>query len=450
MSVTIKNEYISSLLSEVEARNAGEVEFLVAVREVLTSLEPVIDAHPEYAREGVLTRLVEPERVIKFRVPWVDDTGVVRVNRGFRVQFNGAIGPYKGGLRFHPSVNESVIKFLGFEQTFKNALTGLPMGGGKGGSDFDPKGKSDGEIMRFCQSFMTELSRYIGADVDVPAGDIGVGAREIGYLFGQYRRIRGEFSGALTGKGLSFGGSLARREATGFGLCYFLRELLAAHDMSVSGRRIVISGSGNVAIYAAQKAIEMGASVVAMSDSGGYVYDPDGIELSLVKEIKEVRRGRISEYASQRESAVYHVGCENIWSVPCDIALPCATQGELGARGAEALVAGGCIAVAEGANMPCTPEAIEILRSGGVLFAPAKAANAGGVAVSGLEMTQNSMRRAWSFSEVDEELNIIMKKIYAVCSAAAREYGCEGDLLSGANIAGFLKVADAMRAQGVV
>lgn len=443
-------EYVLGLLSEVKRRNFGEGEFYQAVSEVMQSILPVLEANPKYIESGVVAELVEPERIIKFRVPWVDDLGCVHVNRGFRVQFNGAIGPYKGGLRFHPSVNESIIKFLGFEQTFKNSLTGLPMGGGKGGSDFDPRGRSDAEIMRFCQSFMTELSRYIGADVDVPAGDIGVGAREIGYMFGQYRRMRGEFSGVLTGKGLSYGGSLARREATGFGLCYFLSELLADHGMSLEGKRVVISGSGNVAIYAAQKAQELGALVVAMSDSDGYIYDGEGVELSLVKEIKEVRRGRISEYVQTRRSAEYHGGCSGIWSVGCDIALPCATQNELDATGARALVDGGCVAVAEGANMPSTPEAVEILQGAGVLFAPAKAANAGGVAVSGLEMTQNSMRRSWSFDEVDAELKNIMRGIYRRCSEAAREYGRDGDLVSGANIAGFLKVADAMLAQGVV
>lgn len=443
-------EYVLGLLSEVERRNFGEGEFYQAVSEVMHSILPVLEAHPEYIESGVVAELVEPERIIKFRVPWVDDLGCVHVNRGFRVQFNGAIGPYKGGLRFHPSVNESIIKFLGFEQTFKNSLTGLPMGGGKGGSDFDPRGRSDAEIMRFCQSFMTELSRYIGADVDVPAGDIGVGAREIGYMFGQYRRMRGEFSGVLTGKGISYGGSLARREATGFGLCYFLSDLLADHGMSLDGRRVVISGSGNVAIYAAQKAQELGALVVAMSDSDGYIYDGEGVDLSLIKEIKEVRRGRISEYVRTRKGAEYHGGCSGIWSVGCDIALPCATQNELDANGARVLVDGGCVAVAEGANMPSTPEAVEILQSAGVLFAPAKAANAGGVAVSGLEMTQNSMRRSWSFDEVDAELKNIMNGIYRRCSEAAREYGRDGDLVSGANIAGFLKVADAMLAQGVV
>ncbi len=448
--MAIKNEYILSLLERVKARNEGEVEFYQAVLEVLGCLEPVIEAHPEYVECGVLEMLVEPERVIKFRVPWVDDDGCVRVNRGYRVQFNSAIGPYKGGIRFHPSVNESIIKFLGFEQTFKNSLTGLPMGGGKGGSDFDPKGKSDGEMMRFCQSFMTELSKYIGADTDVPAGDIGVGAREIGYMFGQYKRLRGEHVGVLTGKGLSYGGSLARKEATGYGLCYFTSEMLREAGKSFDGASVVISGSGNVAIYAAEKAMELGATVIAMSDSNGYVYDEDGIDLALIKDIKENRRARISEYAAERDGAIYRVGCKNIWSVPCDIALPCATQNELDLAGAKALVAGGCFAVAEGANMPTTPDAVEFLLSHGVLFAPAKAANAGGVATSGLEMTQNSMRYSWTFEEVDEKLRDIMKNIYASSSAAAKEYGVGGNLVAGANIAGFVKVAEAMKAQGVV
>ena len=418
--MAIKNEYIQNLIETVKERNPGEVEFHQAVCEVLETLEPVIEAHPEYVECGVLDMIVEPERIIKFRVPWVDDNGKVHVNRGFRVQFNSAIGPYKGGIRFHPSVNESIIKFLGFEQTFKNSLTGLPMGGGKGGSDFDPKGKSDREIMRFCQSFMTELSKYVGANTDVPAGDIGVGAREIGYMFGQYKRMRDEFVGVLTGKGLTYGGSLARKEATGFGLCYFTNEMLQDNGKSFKGARVVISGSGNVAIYAAQKAIELGATVVAMSDSNGYVTDDDGIDLDLIKQIKEVRRERISEYAAERENAFYRVGSKNIWSVECDIALPCATQNELDLEGAKNLVKNGCYAVAEGANMPTTPEALEFLQENGVLFAPAKAANAGGVATSGLEMTQNSMRYSWSFDEVDSKLCEIMKNIYiggARCSA---------------------------------
>ena len=448
--MAITNEYIKNLLCEVKERNPGESEFHQAVEEVLECLEPVIEKHPEYVNAGVLANLVEPDRIIKFRVPWVDDAGTVRVNRGYRIQFNNAIGPYKGGLRFHPSVNESIIKFLGFEQIFKNSLTGLPLGGAKGGSDFDPKGKSDGEIMRFCQSFMTELCKYIGADVDVPAGDIGVGAREIGYMFGQYKRIKGEFTGVLTGKGITYGGSLARKEATGFGLCYFADEMLHEAGKTFDGARVVISGSGNVAIYAAQKAIELGATVVAMSDSDGYVYDENGIDLELVKNIKEIRRERISEYTTERAEATYRVGAKNIWTVPGDIALPCATQNELDLGGARALVGNGCFAVAEGANMPTTPDAIAYLMANGVLFAPAKAANAGGVATSGLEMAQNSMRYSWSFDEVDSKLHEIMKNIYKSCSDAARVYGKEGDLVMGANIAGFLKVAEAMRSQGAV
>ena len=448
--MAIKNEKLLEIIEKIKRRDPEQEEFHQAVYEVLESLEPVIESRPEYLERGVIEMMVEPERIIKFRVPWVDDNGCVRVNRGYRVQFNSAIGPYKGGLRFHPSVNESIIKFLGFEQTFKNSLTGLPMGGGKGGSDFDPKGKSDGEIMRFCQSFMTELYKYIGENTDVPAGDIGVGAREIGYMFGQYKRIRTEFVGVLTGKGLSYGGSLGRKQATGYGLCYFTNEMLSDAGKSFEGARVVISGSGNVAIYAAEKAIELGATVVAMSDSNGYVYDEDGIDLDLMKQIKEIRRERISEYASERDGAFYRVGCKNIWTVPCDIALPCATQNELNIEGAKALVKNGCIAVAEGANMPTTPDAVALLQGSGVLFAPAKAANAGGVATSGLEMTQNSMRCSWSFDEVDAKLREIMKNIYKNASSAAKEYGREGDLVAGANIAGFLKVGDAMLAQGAV
>ena len=448
--MAIKNEKLLEIIEKIKRRDPEQEEFHQAVYEVLESLEPVIESRPEYLERGVIEMMVEPERIIKFRVPWVDDNGCVRVNRGYRVQFNSAIGPYKGGLRFHPSVNESIIKFLGFEQTFKNSLTGLPMGGGKGGSDFDPKGKSDGEIMRFCQSFMTELYKYIGENTDVPAGDIGVGAREIGYMFGQYKRIRTEFVGVLTGKGLSYGGSLGRKQATGYGLCYFTNEMLSDAGKSFEGARVVISGSGNVALYAAEKAIELGATVVAMSDSNGYVYDEDGIDLDLMKQIKEIRRERISEYASERDGAFYRVGCKNIWTVPCDIALPCATQNELNIEGAKALVKNGCIAVAEGANMPTTPDAVALLQGNGVLFAPAKAANAGGVATSGLEMTQNSMRCSWSFDEVDAKLREIMKNIYINASSAAKEYGREGDLVAGANIAGFLKVADAMLAQGAV
>lgn len=448
--MAIKNEKLLEIIEKIKRRDPEQEEFHQAVYEVLESLEPVIESRSEYLERGVIEMMVEPERIIKFRVPWVDDNGCVRVNRGYRVQFNSAIGPYKGGLRFHPSVNESIIKFLGFEQTFKNSLTGLPMGGGKGGSDFDPKGKSDGEIMRFCQSFMTELYKYIGENTDVPAGDIGVGAREIGYMFGQYKRIRTEFVGVLTGKGLSYGGSLGRKQATGYGLCYFTNEMLSDAGKSFEGARVVISGSGNVAIYAAEKAIELGATVVAMSDSNGYVYDEDGIDLDLMKQIKEIRRERISEYASERDGAFYRVGCKSIWTVPCDIALPCATQNELDVEGAKALVKNGCIAVAEGANMPTTPDAVALLQGSGVLFAPAKAANAGGVATSGLEMTQNSMRCSWSFDEVDAKLREIMKNIYKNASSAAKEYGREGDLVAGANIAGFLKVADAMLAQGAV
>ena len=448
--MSIGNAYLDSLMERVIQRNPAEAEFHQAVREVLTSLVPVVEARPEYITEGVIECLVEPERVIKFRVPWVDDSGVVQVNRGFRVQFNSAIGPYKGGLRFHPSVYEGIIKFLGFEQIFKNSLTGLPIGGGKGGSDFDPKGKSDGEVMRFCQSFMSELYKYIGPDTDVPAGDIGVGAREIGYLFGQYKRLRNEFTGVLTGKGLSYGGSLARREATGYGLCYFTDNMLKDNGKSFEGATVVISGSGNVAIYACEKATSFGAKVVAMSDSNGYVYDPEGIDLALVKQLKEVERKRISEYAKLRSSAEYHEGCRDIWTVPCDIALPCATQNELDEASAKALIANGCFAVAEGANMPSTPEAVEALQSAGILFAPAKAANAGGVATSALEMSQNSMRFYWTFEEVDQKLQGIMRELYRNASEAAAKYGKPGDLVAGANIAGFLKVADSMLAYGVV
>ncbi len=446
----IQDAYLNGLMERVIARNPAEPEFHQAVQEVLVSLAPVVEAHPEYIKEGVMDCLVEPERIIKFRVPWVDDAGVVRVNRGFRVQFNSAIGPYKGGLRFHPSVYEGIVKFLGFEQIFKNSLTGLPIGGGKGGSDFDPKGKSEGEVMRFCQSFMTELFKYIGPDTDVPAGDIGVGGREIGYLFGQYKRLRNEFNGVLTGKGLSYGGSLARTEATGYGLCYFADNMLKANGRSFEGATVVISGSGNVAIYACQKATQLGAKVVAMSDSNGYIYDPDGIDLDLIKQLKEVERKRISEYAAHHPKAQYHAGCRDIWKIPCHIALPCATQNELDGEAAKALIANGCYAVAEGANMPCTPEAVDALQAASVLFAPAKAANAGGVATSALEMSQNSMRFYWTFEEVDEHLKRIMTDLYQNASQAAAKYGMEGNLVAGANIAGFLKVADAMLAYGVV
>lgn len=448
--MVIKNEYLQRVIAEVEKRNAGEKEFLQAVTEVLGSLAPVIEKHPEYEKNALIERLVEPERVIYFRVPWTDDNGNVHVNRGFRVQFNSAIGPYKGGIRFHPTVCQSVIKFLGFEQIFKNSLTGLPIGGGKGGSDFDPKGKSDAEIMRFCQSFMTELSKYIGADTDVPAGDIGVGAREIGYMFGQYKRLRDEFTGVLTGKGLTYGGSLARTQATGYGLCYFTDAMLKENGKSFKGATVVISGSGNVAIYANEKATQLGAKVVAMSDSNGYIYDKDGIDLDLVKQIKEVERKRIKEYVNVRTNAEYHEGCKGIWTIPCDIALPCATQNELDEESAKALIGNGCYAVSEGANMPSTLEAIEVLQKAGVLFGPAKAANAGGVATSALEMSQNSMRYSWTFEEVDAKLKTIMEDIFAKTSGAAKEYGYEGNYLIGSNIAGFMKVATAMMAHGIV
>ncbi len=448
--MAIQNAYLKNLYEEVVRRNANEPEFHQAVREVLESLEPVVEKHPEYVTSGVLAELVEPERIIKFRVPWVDDKGQVQVNRGFRIQFNSAIGPYKGGLRFHPSVYEGIIKFLGFEQIFKNSLTGLPIGGGKGGSDFDPKGKSDGEVMRFCQSFMTELSKHIGADTDVPAGDIGVGGREIGYLFGQYKRLRNEFTGVLTGKGLTYGGSLARREATGYGLCYFTEEMLRDNGDSMKGKTVVISGSGNVAIYACEKATELGAKVVAMYDSNGYIYDKNGIDLAAIKDIKEVRRARIKEYLTVHPEAEYHEGCRGIWTVKCDIALPCATQNEIDKESAEILVKNGCRCVAEGANMPSTPEAIEVYLKSGVLYGPAKAANAGGVATSALEMSQNSMRYSWTFGEVDAKLHDIMVNIYHSCADAAKEYGMAGNYMAGANIAGFLKVANSMLAYGVV
>jgi len=447
--VEFKSSYLQEIMDKVIAKNPAEPEFHQAVREVLHSFEPVLEKHPEYIKAGIVDRIVEPERVIMFRVSWVDDNGKVQVNRGFRVQFNSAIGPYKGGIRFHPSVNLGVIKFLGFEQIFKNSLTGLPMGGGKGGSDFDPKGKSDGEIMRFCQSFMTELQRHIGADTDVPAGDIGVGAREIGYMYGQYKRLRNEFTGTLTGKGLTYGGSLGRTQATGYGCCYFTEEMLKTKGESFQGKTVVISGSGNVAIYAAEKAQQLGGKVVAMSDSNGYVYDPEGIQLDTVKQIKEVERKRIKEYITYHPNAEYHEGCSGIWTIPCEIALPCATQNELDGEAAATLVKNGCIAVAEGANMPSTPEAVEIFLQNGVLFGPGKAANAGGVAVSGLEMSQNSMRYSWTFEEVDAKLKQIMANIHKNAMDAAKEYGHEGNYVVGANIAGFLKVAEAMLAQGV-
>ncbi len=448
--MAITNAYLKGVYEKVCSRNKGENEFLQAVSEVLESLEPVIERRPDIVKANVIEQLVEPERFIQFRVPWVDDNGNVQVNRGFRVQFNSAIGPYKGGLRLHPSVCASVIKFLGFEQIFKNSLTSLPMGGGKGGSDFDPKGKSDLEIMRFCQSFMTELSKHIGADTDVPAGDIGVGAREIGYMFGQYKKLTNEFVGVLTGKGLSYGGSLARKEATGYGLCYFTKEMLSVmRNTSFEGKTVVISGSGNVAIYANEKASSFGAKVVAMSDSNGYIYDPNGINLDIVKDIKEVKRGRIKEYADRVPGSTYTEGCKGIWTVKCDIALPCATQNEIDLESAEALLKNGVMCVAEGANMPSTPDAIAAFQKAGILFAPAKAANAGGVATSGLEMSQNSERLNWTFEEVDAKLHQIMINIFHNAYNAAKEYGQEGNLVAGANIAGFLKVADAMMWQGI-
>ena len=444
------SDYAQRVLDGLKARNAHEPEFLQAATEILTTLKPVIDKHPEYEKAGLLERYVEPERIIMFRVPWVDDNGQVQVNRGYRVQFNSAIGPYKGGLRLHPSVNLSIIKFLGLEQILKNSLTGLPIGGGKGGSDFDPKGKSDNEVMRFCQSFMTELYRHIGKDVDVPAGDIGVGAREIGYLYGQYKRLTGLYEGVLTGKGLTYGGSLARKEATGFGLCYFMHEMLRCNGKDMAGKTVVVSGSGNVAIYAAQKATELGAKVVAMSDSNGYIYDPDGVKLDVIKQLKEVERKRIKEYVKAVPTATYTEGCSGIWTIPCQIALPCATQNEVNEESAKALIANGVEAVGEGANMPSTLEATAAFQAAGVLFAPAKAANAGGVAVSALEMSQNSQRLSWTFEEVDEKLHGIMVDIFHKVDAAAKEYATPGDYVAGANIAGFLKVADAMMAQGAV
>ncbi|MCR5669273.1 MAG: NADP-specific glutamate dehydrogenase [Lachnospiraceae bacterium] len=450
MSFTFKNAYLKEVYEGLAARNPEQKEFLQAVEEVLVSLEPVVEANPKIQEEGIIERIVEPERIIMFRVPWVDDNGKVQVNRGYRVQFNSAIGPYKGGLRFHPSVNLSVIKFLGFEQIFKNSLTSLPIGGGKGGSDFDPKGKSDREVMKFCQSFMTELSKHIGADTDVPAGDIGVGAREVGFLYGQYKRLRNEFTGVLTGKGLSYGGSLARTEATGYGLCYYTQEMLKSlKNDSFAGKTVVVSGSGNVAIFANEKATQLGAKVVAMSDSNGYIYDPNGIDLDVVKQIKLVERGRIKEYANRVASGEYHEGCRDIWTVKCDIALPCATQNELDENGAKALIENGVIAVAEGANMPTTPEATIALQNAGVLFAPGKASNAGGVATSALEMSQNSERLHWTFEEVDAKLQVIMQNIFHACDDAAKKYGFEGNLVVGANIAGFEKVCDAMLAQGI-
>ena len=442
--------YTEEVYARVVEQNPGEPEFHQAVKEVLESLKVVIDANEEeYRKMALLERLVEPERIISFHVPWVDDNGQVQVNKGYRVQFNSAIGPYKGGLRFHPSVNQGILKFLGFEQIFKNSLTGLPIGGGKGGSNFDPKGKSDNEVMRFCQSFMTELSKYIGADMDVPAGDIGVGGREIGYLFGQYKRNRGLYEGVLTGKGLTFGGSLVRTQATGYGLVYITDELLKHNGKSFEGQTVVVSGSGNVAIYAVEKVTQLGGKVVAMSDSNGYIYDENGINLDVIKDIKEVRRGRIKEYVEEVPTAVYTEG-KGIWSIKCDIALPCATQNELNLDDAKALVANGCYCVCEGANMPTTLDATEYLQANNVLFMPGKASNAGGVATSALEMSQNSMRLSWTAAEVDEKLHNIMKDIFAKCDDAARRYGMEGNYVAGANIAGFEKVVDAMKAQGIV
>ena len=444
------NAYVASVIDYVKQAHGNEPEFVQTVEEVLSSVSPIMDAHPEYEKVDLLKRMVEPERMFTFRVCWMDDKGEYHTNRGWRCQFNGAIGPYKGGLRFQKNVYEGIIKFLGFEQTFKNSLTGLPIGGGKGGSDFDPKGKSDNEVQRFCQSFMTELYRYIGKDTDVPAGDIGVGAREIGYLYGQYKRITGLYEGVLTGKGLTWGGSLARKEATGYGLCYFTQAMMERNGKTIAGKTVVVSGSGNVAIYAVQKITEMGAKVVAMSDSNGYIYDPDGIKLDVVKQLKEVERKRIKEYVKAVPTATYTEGCSGIWTIPCQIALPCATQNEINEASAKALIANGVEAVGEGANMPSTLEATAAFQQAGVLFAPAKAANAGGVAVSALEMSQNSQRLSWTFEEVDAKLKDIMVNIFAKVDLAAHEYAKEGDYVAGANIAGFLKVADAMMAQGAV
>ena len=440
--------YSEKVIEELKSRYADQPEFLQAATEVLTTLQPALEAHPEYEENALLERLVEPERIIIFRVPWVDDEGKVQVNRGYRIQFNSAIGPYKGGLRLHPSVNLSILKFLGFEQIFKNSLTTLPMGGAKGGSDFDPKGKSDREVMAFCQSFMTELVKHVGPDTDVPAGDIGTGAREIGYMFGQYKRLRNEWSGVLTGKGLSYGGSLARTQATGYGAVYFLLDMIKDKGETLAGKTVCISGAGNVAIYAVEKAEQNGAKVITVSDSNGYVYDPDGIDVALLRDVKEVRRARLTEYVAAKPNAVYHEG-QRPWNEKCDVAMPCATQNELQIDGAKALVANGCKYVVEGANMPTTLEATKYLQENGVYFAPGKAANAGGVATSGLEMSQNAEHLSWSFEEVDERLHGIMDSIYAAASSAAKEYGHEGNLVFGANIAGFLKVADAMMAQGI-
>lgn len=441
--------YVQDVLQKVVAKNPTESEFHQAAKEVLESIEPVISANPQYRKEALLERLTEPERQIMFRVPWTDDNGKVHVNRGYRVQFSSAIGPYKGGLRFHPSVNLGIIKFLGFEQIFKNSLTGLPIGGGKGGADFDPKGKSDAEVMRFCQSFMTELYKYIGPNEDVPAGDIGVGGREIGYLYGQYKKITGRYEGVLTGKGLSFGGSLARTEATGYGLIYFVEEMLKTRGTSFDGKTVTISGSGNVAIYAAEKAEALGAKVVTVSDSNGYVYDRDGIDIAALKEIKEVKRARLTEYKNYRPNSEYHEG-RGVWNIPCDIALPCATQNELDENDARELIKNGCTTVGEGANMPSTLGAVEVFLESGILYSPGKASNAGGVATSALEMSQNSIRRYWTFDEVDSKLHTIMKNIHDNSAEIAKEYGKESNYVFGANAAGFMKVADAMTAQGLV
>jgi glutamate dehydrogenase (NADP+) len=441
---------IQSVYEQVLSRNPGEPEFHQAVREVLDTLGPVLDKNPNYVKAGIVERLVEPERQIIFRVPWQDDKGNFRINRGFRIEFNSAIGPYKGGIRFHPSVYIGIIKFLGFEQILKNSLTGLMMGGGKGGSDFDPKGKSDGEVMRFCQSFMTELCKHIGPDTDVPAGDIGVGGREIGFMFGQYKRIRNEFTGVLTGKGLDWGGSLVRTEATGYGLVYIVEQVLKAKKKTFDGMTVCVSGSGNVAIYAVEKVQQLGGKVVTVSDSNGFIYDADGIKLDTVKQLKEIERKRIKEYASIHKKAKYTEGCSGVWDVKCDIALPCATQNELGETGAKVLLKNGCKIVGEGANMPCTPEAVDVFHENKVIFLPGKAANAGGVAVSGLEMAQNSQRIPWTFEKADSELKNIMVTIYRNISEASEEYGCPGNYVAGANIAGFIKVANAMQAQGLV
>ena len=448
----LKSEYLQSVYSQVVTRDPDQKEFHQAVLEVLESIDTIIDKHPEYQEQGIIESFVEPDRMICFRVPWVDDNGKIQVNRGYRIQFNSAIGPYKGGLRFHPTVNLSVMKFLGFEQILKNSLTGLPMGGAKGGSDFDPHGKSDAEVMRFCQSLMTELYRHIGQFTDAPAGDIGVGAREVGYLFGQYRRIRDRYEGGvLTGKGLAFGGSLARTEATGYGVCYLTQEMLKCmRNDSFEGKKVIVSGSGNVAIFAAEKAMQLGGTVIAMSDSNGYVHDPDGIKLDVIKDIKLNRRARISEYTKEVPGSTYAEGFRNIWSIPCDICLPCATQNEIDGPTAEMIVKNGASVVTEGANMPCRPEAVHIFQNAGLLLAPSKAANAGGVAVSGLEMSQNSMRYSWTFEEVDAKLKEIMVNIFHNIYNASVECGVEGDLVVGANIAGFKKVVDAMLAQGLV